>query len=92
MRGALVVLSLVLVVGTGLSVRVGLYLRRTKARAKKASAELKIETENVRARNELRKNWSNEHEVISDIRFVGFPHQPQTIGGTTVSCPKCKEI
>jgi hypothetical protein len=92
MKGTMLVLSFVLVVGTGLAVRVGLTMRRTKLRAQKASAEIKVATENARARRELRKNWSNEHEVISDVRFVGYPHQSQTIGGTTVSCPKCKEL
>lgn len=92
MRGALVALGFVLVMGAGLAVRIGLTMRRTKVRAKRASAELKVATENARARNKLRRDWSNEHEVISDIRFVGFQHISQTIGGTTVSCPKCKEL
>lgn len=92
MRGALVVLGFVLVMGTGLAFRIGMSMRQTKLRAKRASAELKVATENARARNELRKNWANEHEVISEHNFVAFPHDSQTIGGVTVSCPKCKGL
>lgn len=92
MRGALVALGFVLVMGTGLAVKVGLHMKQTKDRAKTASANLKMDVENARARNKLRRDWSNEHEVISDNAFVGFKHVSQTIGGTTVSCPKCKEL
>lgn len=92
MRGALVVLGFVLVMGTGLAVRVGLTMKRTKDRATRASVEIKTTVENSQARHALRRNWANEHEVLSDSTFVGFKHEPQTIGKVTVSCPKCKEL
>lgn len=92
MRPAMTFIGVILTVGTGLSIYLGNNLRKTKARAKKASAEIRQHASETRARNKLRNDWANEHEVISDARFVGAKHEDQTIGGITVSCPKCKEL
>jgi hypothetical protein len=92
MKGALMLLGILLTGGTGVAAYLGNRLRKDKARAKKASLELRTETENARVRRRLRRDWANEHEVISDYNFVAFPHKTQTIGGIEVSCPKCKEL
>jgi hypothetical protein len=92
MRPAMMFIGVILTGGTALSVYLGMKLKVTKERAKKASAELKADAENNRARRKLRSDWANEHEVISDHSFKSFPHESQVIGGVTVHCPKCKEL
>lgn len=92
MRPAMLIIGVILTGGTGVSLYLGNKLRQTRKRAMKASAEIRQHAQETRARNKLRTDWANEHEVISDVRFVAFPHNPQKIGGIEVSCPKCKEL
>lgn len=92
MKSAMMLIGVILTGGTGLAIYLGNNLRKTKTRAKKASAEIRQHTEEVRARRKLKNDWANEHEVISDNAFVGYPHKDQVIGGVTVHCPKCKEL
>lgn len=85
-------IGVVLTGGTGLALYLGNNLRKTKARAEKASAEIKQHNAEIQARRKLRNNWDNEHLVLSDRAFAGFKHETQIIGGIYVSCPKCKEL
>jgi hypothetical protein len=88
-----------LVAGTIIAGYLGMRLRKikaieeeTQARASAASENIKADLEAKRQRDELRRNWDNEHMLISDEAFVGFTHLSVNIGGTIVSCPKCKEL
>jgi hypothetical protein len=92
MRAVLITLGVIVTMGSGVAVYLGKMAKDTQDRAKAASVRIKQDVENNRARMKLRRDWANEHEVISDISFKAFPHEPQTIGETTVSCPKCKEL
>lgn len=85
-------IGVILTGGTAVSVYLGMKLKVTKARARKASAEIRQHAEENRARRKLRSDWDNEHQVLSDNAFAGFKHETQTIGGIEVSCPKCKEL
>jgi hypothetical protein len=85
-------LGVVLTGGTGFAVYWGLQLKKTKDRAREMSQKLKQERADKMARDLLRRDWDNEHELLSENAFVGYKHDPQTIGGYTVACPKCKEL
>jgi len=88
----LIILGFVVTMGTGVAAYVGRRAKQTKDRVKAASAKIREDVENNQARRTLRRDWDNEHDVLSDSAFVGFKHEPQTIGGITVFCPKCKEL
>lgn len=88
----MIILGFVVTMGTGVAVLVGRKAKETRDRARFASARIREDVENHQARRNLRRDWDNEHDVLSDNAFVGFKHEPQTIGGTTVFCPKCKEL
>jgi hypothetical protein len=99
MKNSMVLLAALVVGGTGMAAYVGLKLRKTlgieretQDRAEKASENIKADLEAKRQRDELRRNWENEHLLLSDETFAGFAHFTTTIGGINVSCPKCKEL
>ena len=85
-------LGILLTGGTGVAVYLGSKLRNDKKRAALASKSIKAELEAKRQRDEIRRNWENEHILFSDEAFTGYAHFSVNIGGTTVSCPKCKEL
>lgn len=92
MRAGLILLGFVVTMGTGVAVYLGRSVKETQDRAKATSARIKEDVENNQARRALRRDWDNEHSVLSDNAFAGFKHDSQTIGGVEVSCPRCKEL
>jgi hypothetical protein len=92
MRAMMTLIGSILILGTGLSVYLGAKMKVTKKRAIAASKQIKLTTEQHQARMKLRRDWDNEHAVLSDATFAGFKHLPTEIGGVVVSCPKCEEL